>query len=178
MTLINCPACGKEISNEAASCSNCGHPVAKPQKARSSRLGVGCLTVIGILIVIGIIGSMADKNGGSTSLSGQSDSSCKTDWARCSDNAYMANHYSRWTDIQAACQTAATDQARYGTPKWPWLAFGSFLKGGGYATSGVAVLIEPDAQFQNGFGAMVHSRVVCTYDLRASHVLNVSISER
>ena len=27
-----------------------------------------------------------------------------------------------------------------------------------YVTSGIAIAIEPDAQFQNGFGAMVRSR--------------------
>lgn len=27
MTLINCPACKKEISNKAASCPHCGHPI-------------------------------------------------------------------------------------------------------------------------------------------------------
>jgi len=41
-----------------------------------------------------------------------------------------------------------------------------------------AVAIEPDAQFQNGFGAMAHSRVTCTYDLRAGKVIDVAITRR
>lgn len=37
-------------------------------------------------------------------------------------------------------------------------------------------MLQNEAQFSNGFGAMVHSRVVCTYNLRAKRVLNVSIT--
>ncbi len=32
MALINCPECGKEISNKATSCPNCGMPVASSIK--------------------------------------------------------------------------------------------------------------------------------------------------
>ena len=41
-----------------------------------------------------------------------------------------------------------------------------------------AVAIEPDAQLSNGFGAMVHSRVTCAYDLRAKRVLSVDVAPR
>ena len=27
MSLINCPKCGKQISNKAGHCPNCGHPI-------------------------------------------------------------------------------------------------------------------------------------------------------
>jgi DNA-directed RNA polymerase subunit RPC12/RpoP len=30
MALINCPECGKQVSDKAASCPNCGNPIAKP----------------------------------------------------------------------------------------------------------------------------------------------------
>lgn len=30
MSLINCPECGKEVSNTAIACPNCGHPMAPP----------------------------------------------------------------------------------------------------------------------------------------------------
>jgi uncharacterized membrane protein YvbJ len=29
MPLINCPDCGKEVSDQAESCNNCGRPIAK-----------------------------------------------------------------------------------------------------------------------------------------------------
>jgi hypothetical protein len=76
------------------------------------------------------------------------------------------------------CKRAANDQAKYGSPDWPWLAFSSFYKGKNYVTSGMAVAIEPDAQFSNGFGAKVHSRVTCSYDLRAKRVTDVQILPR
>lgn len=30
MAMINCPECGEEVSSEATSCPNCGHPMTKP----------------------------------------------------------------------------------------------------------------------------------------------------
>jgi hypothetical protein len=56
--------------------------------------------------------------------------------------------------------------------------FSSFNSGTNYSSTGIATLIESDAKFQNGFGAMVRSRVVCQYDLRTKKVINVSISDR
>ncbi|MGH9806371.1 MAG: hypothetical protein ACRD9W_03780 [Terriglobia bacterium] len=100
---------------------------------------------------------------------------CKSDWTKCSDNEDLVNNYSDWTKVQVECKEEANSEAKYGTPEWPWLPFGSFLKGTDYSTSGIATAIEADAQFQNGFGAMVHSTVTCRYDLRAQKVLDVSI---
>jgi hypothetical protein len=79
--------------------------------------------------------------------------------------------------VQFECKQEADKQARYKT-EWPSIPFGAFLKGKQYVTSGTAIAIEPDAQFQNGFGAMVRSRVTCTYDLQAQRVMSVDISAR
>jgi tetratricopeptide (TPR) repeat protein len=103
---------------------------------------------------------------------------CPSDWTKCADNEQLVNKYSRWIHAQVACKMEANSQAKYGDPVWPWLAFSSFYGGKDYVTSGVAVIIEPDAKFQNGFGAMVHSRVVCRYDLRTERVVDVSIAPR
>ena len=40
--------------------------------------------------------------------------------------------------------------------------FRKVLLGDSDVKMGVAVLIEPDAQFENVFGAMAHSQVTCT----------------
>ena len=88
------------------------------------------------------------------------------------------NNYSGWSKVEVACKWAANKQAKYGEPKWPWVFyFSHYHPGTNYVSSGVVVAIEPEAQFQNGYGAMVHSRVVCTYDLRAQRVTDVVISE-
>jgi hypothetical protein len=78
--------------------------------------------------------------------------------------------------VQYDCKTEATAKARYGEPEWPSYYFGHFLTGKDFVTSGVAVVVEPDAKFQNGFGAKVDSRVVCRYDLRDKRVIDVVIT--
>ena len=103
---------------------------------------------------------------------------CRTDWRRCADNEQLATTYSNWVHVQGECKRAATKMAEYGSPEWPWHPFGSFHSGNDYVKSGRAILIEPDAQFSNVFGAMVHSRVVCTYDLRGDRVLDVQVLPR
>ena len=178
MPLVQCPTCGKEISDKAVSCPNCGHPMVEPTPVgaavppnpvkKTNAFGIGCLAVIAFIVVISFIGSLG-KNTTSEATS------CRSDWTLCTDNADMANNYSGWSDAKFACKSAADNQARYGTPEWPWLAFSTFLKGGNYKTSGVATLIEPDAKFSNGFGAMVHSEVLCRYDLRAKKALDVTV---
>jgi len=103
---------------------------------------------------------------------------CRSDWNKCANNEQLVNNYKDWTLAQVKCKQAANEEARYGDPVWPWLPFGSFYPGKDYVTSGIAVAIEPNAQFQNGFGAMVHSRVICTYDLRAQRVIRIDIVPR
>lgn len=65
MALIKCPDCGKEFSDLAAACPNCGRPsrpaaapAAPAPAANKPKLGcasIGCLTII----VLAIIGSLA-----------------------------------------------------------------------------------------------------------------------
>jgi hypothetical protein len=52
-------------------------------------------------------------------------------------------------------QGGSNNRAKYGNPDWPWLPFDAFYKGDNYVTSGIAIAVEPDAQFQSDFGAMV-----------------------
>ena len=183
MALIKCPACGKDVSEEAAACPHCGHPInseeavsAKTAKGKSRH---GCLTAVGVIFLIGIVAAaIGNLSPSQQQSSGPQGSGCSSDWTKCIDNADLVNHYRDWTRVQVDCKDAAEKQARYGTPKWPWLAFGKFLRGDDYMKKGVAIAVEDDAQFQNGFGAMVHSMVTCTYDLRANRVLNVAIIAR
>ena len=59
MALINCPECGKEISDQAVSCPNCGMPLVKTQqilpKNRGNKKVVAIIAIIvGILAIIGV----------------------------------------------------------------------------------------------------------------------------
>jgi hypothetical protein len=56
MALIECPECGKEISDKASACPHCGAPQ-KPKEQKSGCLGMGCLVMILFPIVIVIAGS-------------------------------------------------------------------------------------------------------------------------
>ena len=101
---------------------------------------------------------------------------CRSDWNKCADNAQLANNNLGYARAQRECKSEATERARYGTPVWLWFSFSTFYKGKEYTTTGTAILIEPDAQFSNAFGAMAHSTVICTYDLRTERVINIDVS--
>jgi hypothetical protein len=151
---------------------NLAQPIAGKTQNAPSKKGVGCLVALGIIVAMGIVGSLIPNQ---PQGSGPHGEGCRTDWNKCADNADLANNYEGWERVHTECKDAATRQARFGTPKWPWLAFSSFYPGNGYVQSGIGTAIENDAQFSNGFGAMVHSKVTCDYDLRARHVLNVVV---
>ncbi|GLR68893.1 hypothetical protein GCM10010909_35750 [Acidocella aquatica] len=65
MALIACRECGKQISDQADVCPSCGIRIQKTQqpaatetaKKKGNMPAIGCLTVIGIIVLIGVIGS-------------------------------------------------------------------------------------------------------------------------
>jgi hypothetical protein len=62
MALIKCKDCGHDVSTAAEKCPHCGAPAAKVTAAKtaSSGVGLGCLIIIGIVVVA----AMVDKIGG------------------------------------------------------------------------------------------------------------------
>jgi len=118
----------------------------------------------------------ADASGGQVSHPTQL-SSCQTGWANCKDNRDLVEHYSEMPAAIAACRAMADSRSKYGTPEWPWLKFGQFKAGDDFPKTGLITIIEPEAKFQNGFGAMERVTVGCLYDLRSRHVIDVGISE-
>lgn len=84
MALINCPECGREVSERAPSCPTCGAPIAQQQQWQPSyvapqpvaaKKNVSCLTggcvILFVLFLIGLIAGECGKSG-STSTSGPS----------------------------------------------------------------------------------------------------------
>lgn len=75
MAMMECPECGKEVSDKAASCPNCGAPIAAtPHGAasagrepdgvsRSTRSG-GAWEAVGFLLIVAAIFIGAAGNGG------------------------------------------------------------------------------------------------------------------
>lgn len=78
MGLAKCPDCGKDVSDQASSCPNCGHPVkavvieqtAKKYKAMQL-LGI-FLIIIGIFSLFGSLGSTSSESSGMFGFSGGS----------------------------------------------------------------------------------------------------------
>ena len=65
MALINCPDCGKDVSDQAAACPNCGYPIKSPEKsagaeqsaAGEARKKSGCLKgFLAVLLTACLIG--------------------------------------------------------------------------------------------------------------------------
>src|SRR5260370_41700836 len=116
MPLIKCPVCDRDVSDAAASCPHCGHPlIAGPAGAAVPRAAtqrrsfgpIGCLGVIGVIVVIAIAAGNKE--------SVPQAPSCKSDWTLCTDNADMANNYSGWISAKAKCKSEANESARFGT---------------------------------------------------------------
>ena len=61
-TLINCEACKKELSKEAAACPHCGHP----NKSAPRKVGC-CGSIFVVILVMFVIGSIVSKNNNSSS---------------------------------------------------------------------------------------------------------------
>ena len=193
MALKPCRECGNNVSTSAEICPHCGvrapassdvlAAIAEPAAPNSLKKQKGCgptLLVFGLIVVA--LYALGSNDGGS-SKSGQSkqakpETGCRHDWHRCSDNGDFVENSGRWVDVQVGCKIEAENRARYGSPKWPWLAFSSYIPGSDYIKTGRVIAVEKDAQFQNGFGAMVHSRVVCHYDLNTGKVADIAILER
>jgi len=133
------------------------------------------LLFLGGLLLVGHVYNLGPKTSSTTETATPEAPSCKNDdWSKCADNEEMANSNAwYWVSATTACKRAANRVAKYGDPKWPWLPFSHYKSGDSYAKTGIAVLIEPDAQFQNGFGAWAHVKVICTYDLREKKVTNI-----
>lgn len=166
MALIRCKDCGDQISRAARACPHCGRPQSR------GRLGRGAF---GLVVLFGIAFVMMARQP-SEGTGSPAASTCHSDWTECADNRELANNYNNMSDMRFDCETAAKKQARYGTPKFPAYSFGSFLTEPNFKSSGRITLIETDAQFQNGFGAMAHTRVSCLYDLKSKAVEKVDIA--
>jgi hypothetical protein len=52
MALINCPECGAQVSDQAVSCPNCGHPIKPAGKPHPWQpMGIGWMAIAVITLV-------------------------------------------------------------------------------------------------------------------------------
>jgi hypothetical protein len=83
MALKKCKECGNEVSTKAKTCPKCGAPV----KSSSS---FGCLTIIGVLFLIGFLGSLFSEKDSTTTETENNSNSVPTKSWREQDNSIMA----------------------------------------------------------------------------------------
>ena len=100
---------------------------------------------------------------------------CKKDWKLCVDNAMLINNYSGMSKVKAACKIEANSRAKFGSPEWSWVTFGTYYVGNRYVKSGLVEVVDNTVKFQNGFGAMKKSKVNCVYDLKNDRITALSI---
>lgn len=132
-------------------------------------------TIVSIIAAFFVVATIAGHSGGKGP---GTSSTCSDDWTKCKDNTELANNWSGVDTAQGECRVAADDEAKYGEPKWPWHSFSFFHPDENSAVTGTYTLIENNAHFQNGFGAWVHAKVLCEYDLRLGKVNSVEILDR
>ncbi len=58
---MECPNCKKQLADNAKSCPECGYDFSK-KKNPLLGCGIGCLSLVGALIILGIIGSLFGDN--------------------------------------------------------------------------------------------------------------------
>jgi hypothetical protein len=157
------------LSPNATVCSSCGLRLAALRtEADKAKAGCGCISLVlfGGFVFFGLIVHMVEKL----------HPSCVSDFMKCADNEdIVKNHRSKdGADISIECEWQAKNIARFGEPV---ATFNTFYKGRSYLESGVALLIDKDAKFKNGFGVTHNVRATCLYDLKLD-VATVSIDER
>jgi hypothetical protein len=104
---------------------------------------------------------------------------CASNWRLCADNRALANSNNEtYQKAKYACKAEINKKLKFGSAMWPWFAFSSFDAGSpGHESDlikqGLADLYEPDVQFSNVYGAMVHADVTCEYSLRNLTIIGV-----
>lgn len=72
-----CPKCAESVKSAAAVCKHCGHDFAEPANAtvevaskKSISKSKGCLIILGAIVALGVIGSIAGGGGSNTEPAG------------------------------------------------------------------------------------------------------------
>ena len=156
------------MSPKAASCPKCGHPIADAAKKKAEgAVQMGCL-----IIVIGIIGLFwwAVSEGEKIREAEKTSPTCVSDYTKCADNKELVERHESNHEVSIAveCAVLAKRLAKYGEPEFPMAPFKSYYPGRSYIDDGVAILVEKDAKYKNGFNALVHTVVKCTYNLKSN----------
>ena len=130
--------------------------------------------IVGGVIIFGESPEKSDEADSQSS----SAPTCEEDYTACATLQEAIDNNDRIKITAASrCKIAAEDAAKYGEPEWPWLTFSAARRSQSDLADGRVALVETDAKFQNGFGAMKKVVVVCHYDLIGNEVTKLNVIE-
>lgn len=58
MATVACPSCGKDVSDKAFDCPNCGHPIRKPKRGLFGKLFKWAFILFNIFMILWLFGGM------------------------------------------------------------------------------------------------------------------------
>lgn len=169
MAIVRCSECIADISDKAKSCPYCGAPVVQ------SRLKQAGQSILGLALIGGMIFGVVKCTQAITPEPPAQVKECRANFTKCLDNQQFVKESPIWMMVKSECQRVADARAKYGSPIWPWQPFETYRTGKSYVATGKVIAIEPDAQFENGFGGKVHSTVTCTYDVWSRSVTDLQV---
>ncbi len=152
------------VSRDATNCPACGHPLTR-HGGKMARGPAGCLLS---LVLLGLLLAMIIGTGEQSDKAEKENPTCISDYTKCMDNEELIRRHTapNGAFMSVACQMTAERMAKYGKPKFSFVPFGSYFDGRSYIDTGTAVLLDHNAQFQNGFGAYQNVTARCEYDLK------------
>jgi len=99
---------------------------------------------------------------------------CVGDWTRCANNFELTHASDDLVTARGLCAIQAAKLAKFGTPEFSQKPFQNYEpEDNSFKTSGIATMIEPNARYQNMYGAMVHHIVTCKFDLRTKQLVDI-----
>lgn len=112
MPLVQCPDCHSDVSVQAIACPKCGRPMAtspanstKPSK-KTSPILIGCLGLLGIFFVIGLLSMMFSSSSSNSTTAPQSDSASADLRNRATSRLLTTNDWSNDIAMARLCEQA------------------------------------------------------------------------
>lgn len=158
MAMIKCPECGKEISDRAPSCPECGYPFQSGTIIPKKYLLHTAAAVLGAVLLVVMFTQ--------TTLFWSGKDKALADCAKMIQNDLLAPHslliysaaiWNETMDESASPSSDAGDAGAATSTKWVWIHYGAETKGGGIA-DGVALFEKSDGKWQ------MHERSNDEYD--------------
>jgi hypothetical protein len=160
-----CPKCGSKIRESAVICPSCGTVVAEFRTQRAARTGY-VLFSVGLVLLFFVVAFWRVSQ-----PSNVAEIACRSDWHSCTIYT-IAVSWQGWDSAEQACRSAATDREIYDTPKWRLERFREYRFD---RDAGRLVLMDDDAELQEGSRASQRMQITCIYDLQNTTVRSVDM---